>query len=170
MTIHSFFECLLCVTYINSVTHRAFYLIDNTFRLTFTFVDKFSVDFGWKRKIKFSIHEVFGKYSPPVSIYTIYYILYTIYYIVVFNIAVNTWLYFVESLFFYYIDHHSPQKCSICLHDLPTTVACTTKTAEGNFWLQTTNGLWVDLPTDLHTRATNNLMWEKFERNSIQIH
>ena len=46
MTIHYFFESLLCVTYINSVTHGAFYLIDNTFRQTFTFVDIFSVDFG----------------------------------------------------------------------------------------------------------------------------
>ena len=41
MTVHSFFECLLCVTYINSVTHRAFYLIDNKFRPTFTFVNVF---------------------------------------------------------------------------------------------------------------------------------
>ena len=44
MTVHSFFECLLCFTYVNRVTHRAFYLIDNTFRPTFTFVDAFSKD------------------------------------------------------------------------------------------------------------------------------
>ena len=56
MTIHYFFERLLCVTYINSVTHGALYLIDNIFRPTFTFVDTFSVDFGWKRTITFSIH------------------------------------------------------------------------------------------------------------------
>ena len=56
MTVHSFFEFLLCVTYINIVTHRALYFIDNTFRLTFTFVKKNSIDFGWKRKVTFYIH------------------------------------------------------------------------------------------------------------------
>ena len=28
MTIYTFIECLLCVAYIDSVTHRAFYLVD----------------------------------------------------------------------------------------------------------------------------------------------
>ena len=51
MTIHSFFERLLFVTYINSVTQEALCLIDNKFRPTFTFVDTFYVDFGWKRTI-----------------------------------------------------------------------------------------------------------------------
>ena len=64
MTVHSFFECFLCVTYINSVIHGAFYFIDNTFIPTFTFVNAFSVDFGWKRTVTFSIHEVTGKDSP----------------------------------------------------------------------------------------------------------
>ena len=40
-----FFLNPLSVTYINSVTLTAFYFIDNTFRMAFTFVDKFSVDF-----------------------------------------------------------------------------------------------------------------------------
>ena len=65
MTVHYFFECFLFVTNINSVTHTPFYLIDNTFRPTITFVEAFSVDFVWKRKITFSIHSVFGKDSPP---------------------------------------------------------------------------------------------------------
>ena len=41
MTIHSFFESLLSVAYINSVTLSAFYLIDNKFRTAFTFVNAF---------------------------------------------------------------------------------------------------------------------------------
>ena len=45
MTVHYFFESLLSVTYINSVTHGAFYFVDYTFRPAFTFVDTFSVDF-----------------------------------------------------------------------------------------------------------------------------
>ena len=56
MTIHPFFEFLMCVAYINSVTHGALYLIYNTSRPTFTFVDKFSVDFGLEITITFSIH------------------------------------------------------------------------------------------------------------------
>ena len=40
MTIHYVFERLLCVTYIYSFTQGAFYLIDNTFRTTFIFVDQ----------------------------------------------------------------------------------------------------------------------------------
>ena len=51
-----FFECLLSVTYINGVTHGAFYFLDYTFRPEFTFVDKFYVDFIWKRIVTFYIH------------------------------------------------------------------------------------------------------------------
>ena len=51
-----FFERLLSVTYINSVTHGAFYFVDHTFIPEFTFVDTFSVDFRWKRTVTFSIH------------------------------------------------------------------------------------------------------------------
>ena len=50
------FLCLLCVTYINSVTHGAFYLVDCKFRPAFTFLDTLSVDFIWKRIVTFSIH------------------------------------------------------------------------------------------------------------------
>ena len=61
MTIHSFFEGFLCVTYINTITHGAFYLIDNTFRPTFTFVDAFSKDL-MDRECNFSLpSEVSGK-------------------------------------------------------------------------------------------------------------
>ena len=48
MTVHSFFENLISVTYINRVTHGVFYFVDNTFRPAFTFVETFSVDFLWK--------------------------------------------------------------------------------------------------------------------------
>ena len=40
-----FLEFLLSVTYINSVTHAAFYFIDYTSWMAFIFVDTFSVDF-----------------------------------------------------------------------------------------------------------------------------
>ena len=53
MTFHSFFECLMCVTYINSVTHGAFYLIDNTFRSTFTFVDTFPLNLDGREQLHF---------------------------------------------------------------------------------------------------------------------
>ena len=66
MAVHYFFECLMCVTYINSVTHRALYLIDNTFRLAFTFINTFSVDFGCKRTVTFSIHYVFENIPRPI--------------------------------------------------------------------------------------------------------
>ena len=33
MTVHSFFESLMCVTYINSVTYEAFYFVDYTLYL-----------------------------------------------------------------------------------------------------------------------------------------
>ena len=56
MTVHYFFECLLSVTYINSVTLGAFYFVDYTPISEFTFVDTFSVDFKWRRTIKISIH------------------------------------------------------------------------------------------------------------------
>ena len=56
MTILSFLESLLSVTYINSVTRTAFFLIYNTFRSEFTFVENVSVDFRWKRTVTFSIH------------------------------------------------------------------------------------------------------------------
>ena len=39
MTVQSLFEIMLSVTYINSVTHGAFYFEDYTFRPAFTFVD-----------------------------------------------------------------------------------------------------------------------------------
>ena len=42
MTVHSFFESLLSFTYINSITHIAFYFVDYTFRPAFTFVDTFT--------------------------------------------------------------------------------------------------------------------------------
>ena len=45
MTVHSFFESLLSVTYINSVTHGEFYVVDYTFISAFNFVDTFSVEF-----------------------------------------------------------------------------------------------------------------------------
>ena len=45
MSVDSFFQSLLSVTYINTVTHGAFYFVDNTFRPAFTFVDTFSDDF-----------------------------------------------------------------------------------------------------------------------------
>ena len=56
MTAHSFFGSLTSVTYINSVTHGAFYFVDYTYRSAFTFVDTFYVDFRWKRTVRFSIH------------------------------------------------------------------------------------------------------------------
>ena len=59
-TVHYFLEYPLCVTYINRVTHGALYLIDHTFRPTFTFVDAFSVDFGWKRTITFTMKKKDG--------------------------------------------------------------------------------------------------------------
>ena len=51
MTIHSFFERLLCVTYINSVTYGALYLIDNTFRPTFTLVDTFPLTLDGREQL-----------------------------------------------------------------------------------------------------------------------
>ena len=45
MTVNSFFESLLSVTYKNGVTHRAFYFVDYSFRMSFNFVDTCSVDF-----------------------------------------------------------------------------------------------------------------------------
>ena len=56
MTVDYFFESLLIVTYINSVTHGAFYFVDNTFRPAFTFVDTFYVEFLWKRTVTLSTH------------------------------------------------------------------------------------------------------------------
>ena len=56
MTVYSFFEGLLSVTYINSVTHGEFYVVDYTPRSEFTFVDTFPVEFRWNRTVKFSIH------------------------------------------------------------------------------------------------------------------
>ena len=40
MTVHYFFEIMLSVTYINSVTHGILYFVDYTFRPGLTFVDK----------------------------------------------------------------------------------------------------------------------------------
>ena len=51
MNVHSFFESLLSVTYINSVTHGAFYFVDYTLRSEFTFVDTFYVNFRWRRTL-----------------------------------------------------------------------------------------------------------------------
>ena len=51
MTVHSFLGSLLIVTYINSVTHWAFYFVDYAFRPAFTFLDTFSIDFWWKRTV-----------------------------------------------------------------------------------------------------------------------
>ena len=45
MTVHYFFESLLCVTYINSVPHAVFYFVDYKSIPAFTIVDTFSVDF-----------------------------------------------------------------------------------------------------------------------------
>ena len=56
MTVHYFFESMLSVTYINSVTHGAFKFVYDTSRLKFTFVDTFSIDFIWKRTVTFYIH------------------------------------------------------------------------------------------------------------------
>ena len=56
MTVNSFFESLLSVTYINSVAHGAFYFVDYTSRSAFIFVDTFSVEFGWKITVTFFIH------------------------------------------------------------------------------------------------------------------
>ena len=58
MNVHDFFESLLSVTYINSVTHGAFYFLDYTSKSAFTFVDIFSVEFRWKKIVTFSIHQV----------------------------------------------------------------------------------------------------------------
>ena len=56
MTIHYFFESLLSVTYINSVTHGEFYFVDYISRSAFTFVDTFSVDFRWKSEILMKLY------------------------------------------------------------------------------------------------------------------
>ena len=53
---HTFFKSNLSVTYINSVTHGAFYFVDYTSRSAFTFVKIFYVDFIWKITVTFSIH------------------------------------------------------------------------------------------------------------------
>ena len=45
MIVHSFFESLMSDTYLNSVTHEAFYFVDYASISAFTFVDTFSVDF-----------------------------------------------------------------------------------------------------------------------------
>ena len=39
------------VTYINSVTHGAFYFVDYTFSLAFSFVDTFSVEFYGREQL-----------------------------------------------------------------------------------------------------------------------
>ena len=49
MTVHPFFECLLYITYINSVTHGAFYFIDLTCSPVFTYIDTFAINIGWKK-------------------------------------------------------------------------------------------------------------------------
>ena len=51
MPVHSFFERLLSVTYIKSVTHGAFYFVDYTFIPEFTFVDTFSVDLDGREQL-----------------------------------------------------------------------------------------------------------------------
>ena len=51
-----FFVSLLSVTCMNIVTNGAFYFEDYTFRPAFTFIDKISVEFWWKRTVTFSIH------------------------------------------------------------------------------------------------------------------
>ena len=53
MTIHSFLESLMSVTYINSVTHTAFYFIDNTFRSAFTFVDTFPLTLDGREQLHY---------------------------------------------------------------------------------------------------------------------
>ena len=56
MIAHYFLECLLSVTYINSVTQGAFYSIDLVFFLAFTFVEGVAVNLRGTTTVKFSMH------------------------------------------------------------------------------------------------------------------
>ena len=51
MTVRYFFECLLSVTYINNVTHGAFYLVDYTFRPAFTFINTFLLNLDGREQL-----------------------------------------------------------------------------------------------------------------------
>ena len=66
MTVHSFFECLLCVAHINSVTHRAFYLIYNTFRPIFTFVDVFVLTLDGREQLHYLSIQSLEKIPRPI--------------------------------------------------------------------------------------------------------
>ena len=62
MTVHSFFLSLLSFTYINIVTHGAFYFVYYTSMLAFNFVDTFSKDLMDRKCNCYLPSKVNGKY------------------------------------------------------------------------------------------------------------
>ena len=66
MTKHYFFESLLSVTYINSVTHGEIYLVDYTSILAFTFVDTFPLNLDKREQLCFLSIKSLEKIPRPI--------------------------------------------------------------------------------------------------------
>ena len=66
MNIHSFFESLLSITYINSATHGSFYFVDYTSISSFTFVDTFLLTLDGREQLHFISIRYLEKIPRPI--------------------------------------------------------------------------------------------------------
>ena len=66
MTIHSCFESLLIATYMNSVTHGAFYFLYYTSRLSFTFVHTILLTLDGREQLHFLSNKYLENIPRPI--------------------------------------------------------------------------------------------------------